>query len=70
VTKAMSRKDVVAALRRAGCQMLREGASHTLFVCDCPERHKAAVPRHRLISPGVVKDIQSQIACLGKGWLQ
>lgn len=70
MTKAMSRRDVVAALRRVGCRLLREGASHSLFICDCPMAHKAAVPRHRLISPGVVRDIQSQIACAGKGWLQ
>ena len=70
MVKAMSRRDVLAALRRVGCRELREGGSHTLYVCGCPAEHKAAVPRHRVISPGVVKDIQTQIACAGKGWLQ
>jgi hypothetical protein len=39
-------------------------------VCACGQQHRAAVPRHRDISAGVVANIQKLIECEEKGWLQ
>jgi hypothetical protein len=35
----------------------------------CKE-HSANVPRHTVLSPGVVRDVGNRMACLPKGWLQ
>ena len=40
-----------------------------MYLCACGN-HKTAVPRHSVITAGVVRNIQEQIACERKGWLQ
>lgn len=65
----MKRRDVEAALHAAGCHPLGSGrGSHEKWRCPCGQ-HSANLPRHRDISPGVIKDIQIRLACLPKGWL-
>lgn len=69
MAKAMKRADVVKALSAKGCNILREGGQHTIWVCPCGQ-HKVAVPRHNETSAGVVRNIIAAMACLQEGWLQ
>jgi predicted RNA binding protein YcfA (HicA-like mRNA interferase family) len=68
--KPMTRRDVARRLNAIGAMVLREGGKHTVYVCCCGEKHKTAVPRHKVLTAGVVGSIQEQIACQEKGWLQ
>ena len=45
----MRRRDLVRHLRAQGCELLREGANHSVFV-NRAIRRSAAVPRHREIN--------------------
>jgi predicted RNA binding protein YcfA (HicA-like mRNA interferase family) len=65
----MKLRDVQRALAAARCQQLSDDGSHTKWGCPCG-RHTTAVPRHRDISPGVVRNIARDLECLPKGWLQ
>lgn len=69
MTKPMKRREVEAALHRAGCVLRSDSGAHTKYVCPC-RRHTTAVPRHKEITAGVVRNIVSQLACLPEGWLQ
>lgn len=66
----MKRRDVVALLLAHGAVLLREGGSHTIYVCTCGEKHKAPVPRHRETMAGVVQSINKSMTCFPEGWLQ
>jgi hypothetical protein len=68
MVRAMRHRAVKAALRRNGCRVVSEDGPHTTWVCPCGE-HSASIPRHREISPGVVRDTVRRMACLPKGWL-
>jgi hypothetical protein len=57
--KAMRRRLVTQALRRAGCLIKTDDGPHT-----------ADIPRHVDISPGVIRDTINRMTCLPKGWLQ
>lgn len=65
----MKLRDVEKALVEHGCRRVSDRGSHTKWVCPCG-RHSANVPRHREISPGVVRDTVRRMACLPEGWLQ
>ncbi len=65
----MRLRDIVARLGAKGCAMLSEDGKHTKWGCPCGS-HVTAVPRHRDISPGVVRNIIRDLACLPEGWLQ
>lgn len=65
----MKRNDVRSALLRNDCRILSDDGSHTKWGCPCG-KHTAPVPRHKDISPGVVRSIQTRMACLPEGWLQ
>jgi predicted RNA binding protein YcfA (HicA-like mRNA interferase family) len=69
VTKPMKRREVEAALYRAGCVLRSDSGAHTKYVYPCGH-HTTAVPRHKEITAGVVRNIVSQLACLPEGWLQ
>ncbi len=56
-------------LTRATSPTLRDTGRHTRWGCPCLQ-HTADVPRHRDISPGVVRDIIKRMECLPEGWLQ
>ncbi len=52
----MKRRDLEKHLREHGCEMFREGASHTVFWN--PARKKVStVPRHREINNHLVRKI-------------
>jgi len=69
MTKPMKLRDVEAALRAAGCKVLRDNGRHTVWGCPCG-KHTAPVPRHTMVTAGVVRSIIKQMPCLGEGWLQ
>ncbi|MCW7941642.1 hypothetical protein AAW14_06245 [Streptomyces hygroscopicus] len=65
----MKLRIVERALRQAGCQILSEDGKHTKWGCPCSQ-HTTAVPRHREVTPGVIRNIIRDLACPPKGWLQ
>jgi predicted RNA binding protein YcfA (HicA-like mRNA interferase family) len=67
--KAMARRLVEKALRKAGCRRVSQDGSHDKWGCPCGS-HSTAVPRHTTISPGVIRNIIRDLACLPGGWLQ
>jgi hypothetical protein len=67
--KAMKRRKVVRALFVARCTVRSDRGAHTKWVCPCGQ-HSANVPRHAVISPGVVTDMIKRMRCLSGGWLQ
>jgi hypothetical protein len=69
MSKPMKRRDVIRRLTDIGATVLREGAEHTVYACPCGH-HRAALPRHTEITPGVVGNIGKAMECQEKGWLQ
>ena len=69
MAKGMKLRDMVARLKQNDCFVLSDDGPHTKWVCPCGE-HTANVPRHREVSPGVVRDTIKRMECLPKGWLQ
>lgn len=67
--KEMKRRMVDRALYFAGCTVRSDRGAHTKWVCPCGQ-HSANVPRHAVISPGVVNDMIKRMQCLPGGWLQ
>ena len=68
--KPMKTQRLLGAMIRSGCMQVRSNGRHTVFRCPCGE-HVAPVPTsHRDVAAGVVRSIESQFACLPKGWLQ
>ena len=65
----MKLREVEAAMRDHGCEVLRDRGPHTKWGCPCGE-HTVPVPRHTVISPGVVRDVIKRLVCLPEGWLQ
>ena len=68
VFQEMKRADLVAALTKSGCRVVREGSEHTIYGCPCG-LHKTALPRHRKTRAGVVNSVEKQLSCLPKGWI-
>lgn len=71
MTRSMRRRDVIQALKDYGCEM-DSGTGrgpHEKWVCGCG-KHTALIPRHREVSPGVVKNTIDRMDCLAEGWLQ
>ncbi len=52
----MKRRDLVRHLERYGCEMLREGGNHTVYV-NRARRKTTAVPRHREINEFLARKI-------------
>ena len=69
MAKEMKRRDLERALSAQGCLIVSDRGAHTKWSCPCG-RHSANVPRHAVISPGVVADTIRRLECLPKGWLQ
>jgi hypothetical protein len=66
---AMKLRDVVKALTTQECTIRSDDGNHTKWICPCG-RHSANIPRHRIVSPGVVRDTIKRLDCLPEGWLQ
>jgi predicted RNA binding protein YcfA (HicA-like mRNA interferase family) len=67
--RALRKAEVVKALKQQGATKVREGANHEVWHCACG-RHRTAVPRHRVVTAGVVANIVKQMECHREGWLQ
>jgi len=52
----MKRADLIRHLETNGCQFVREGKEHTLYI-NRETRRSVAVPRHREIPKGTVRSI-------------
>ena len=52
----MKRRDLVRHLERHGCEFLREGGSHTMYV-NRAARRASAVPRHREVNEHLARKI-------------
>jgi predicted RNA binding protein YcfA (HicA-like mRNA interferase family) len=65
----MKHRDVERALRDNGCTPQQGKGSHVKWYCPCG-KHIAVVPQARNVSPGVVADTITKLACLPAGWLQ
>jgi len=52
----MKRIDLMRHLESQGCQLMREGRQHSLYI-NRQTRKSAAVPRHREIPQGTVRSI-------------
>lgn len=52
----MKRKDLIRHLERNGCEFLREGGNHTVYV-NRMEKEVSTVPRHREIDENLAKRI-------------
>jgi hypothetical protein len=69
VTRPEKRRALEKALRAAGCAVKTDTGDHTKWICGCG-RHTANIPRHGVISPGVVASTINRLSCLPEGWLQ
>lgn len=69
MVKAMKLRDVEKALREQGCSVISDRGPHTKWGCPCGV-HTVPVPRHTVVSPGVVRSIGKRLVCLPEGWLQ
>jgi hypothetical protein len=65
----MKLRDLVRRLAALGCTIKSNAGSHTKWICPCGQ-HQANIPRHTMVSPGVVADTAKKLACLPKGWIK
>ena len=52
----MKRRDLIRHLEAHGCEMLREGGNHTVYV-NRAKRKTTAVPRHRELNEFLARKI-------------
>jgi predicted RNA binding protein YcfA (HicA-like mRNA interferase family) len=52
----MKRRDLIRHLEAHGCEFVREGKEHTLYI-NRQTKKATAVPRHREIPPGTARTI-------------
>jgi mRNA interferase HicA len=52
----MKREDLIRHLRLHGCEFLREGGNHTVYV-NRHEKKASTVPRHRELDEGLCRKI-------------
>jgi mRNA interferase HicA len=52
----MKRRDLIHYLKKNGCQFLREGGNHTLFI-NRKVRKATTIPRHQEIDEFLVRKI-------------
>jgi predicted RNA binding protein YcfA (HicA-like mRNA interferase family) len=52
----MKRRDLIRHLERHGCEFLREGGNHTVYV-NRAARKTSTVPRHREIDDSLARKI-------------
>ena len=56
----MKRKILIRHLKKCGCEFLREGGNHTVYV-NRKERKATTIPRHREIDENLSKKICKDI---------
>lgn len=60
----MKRRDLVRRLRDRGCQLVREGAEHSIWENPATGR-RASIPRHREIAEYTAARILEQLGVTG-----
>jgi hypothetical protein len=68
MTKEVRYRILERALPRKGCTSRSGKGDHVVRYCPCGG-HIAVAVRARVVSPGVVQDIVTKLACLPEGWL-
>jgi hypothetical protein len=68
MTKGVRYRVLERALLAQGCASRPGKGDHVVWYCPCG-RHIAVAVGARVVSPGVVQDILTKLACLPKGWL-
>jgi len=66
--KAIRYRALERKLLAHGCTWRRAKGDHVVWYCPCGE-HMAVAVTARVVSPGVVGDIGTKLACLPEGWL-
>ncbi|MDP1561498.1 MAG: type II toxin-antitoxin system HicA family toxin [Pirellulaceae bacterium] len=59
----MKRRDFVRHLEQNGCELVREGRSHSIFE-NLANGHRSPVPRHRELPNPLVRSICKQLNIL------
>ncbi len=59
----MKRRDLIRHLEKYGCEFLREGANHTVYV-NRIEKNVTTIPRHREIDENLAKKICKDLGIL------
>ncbi len=62
----MKRGDLLRHLEAHGCQLLREGANHSVYV-NRPARRTSTVPRHREINEFLAQKICKDLGVTAPG---
>jgi len=52
----MKRRDLIRYLEQHGCEFMREGGNHTVYV-NRAERKASTIPRHREVNDFLVRKI-------------
>lgn len=52
----MKRRDLIRHIEEQGCQLLREGGNHTIYV-NRPAKKSSSVPRHNEINNDLARKI-------------
>jgi mRNA interferase HicA len=52
----MKRKDLIRHLKAHGCELLREGGSHTIYI-NRAVRASSSIPRHREVNDFLARKI-------------
>jgi hypothetical protein len=68
MTKPVRYRVLERALLAQGCTWRSGKGDHIVWYCHCGG-HIAVAVKARIVSPGVVGDIASKLACLPEGWL-
>lgn len=68
VYKEIRYRVLARALRKQGCTSRPRKGDHEVWYCPCGQ-HMAVAVKARIVSPGVVQDIVTKLACLPGGWL-
>ena len=59
----MKRKDLIRHLEKNGCEFLREGTNHTVYV-NRSEKKVSTIPRHREIDKNLAKKICNDLGII------
>lgn len=62
----MKRRDLIQHLERHGCEFLREGGNHSIYV-NRKARKSSSVPRHREINEFLARKICRDLEIPGLG---
>lgn len=57
----MKRRDLIRHIESYGCELLREGGNHTVYV-NRAEKKVSTIPRHREIDENLCKKICKDLA--------